>query len=79
MEVRYQIDRNFLNNPWRTGGFRIFQIGRLYGTSFTRVPRHVHGNLFELTIVTAGRGGVETNNVPVPVAAAVASPEPSTS
>lgn len=69
MEVRYQIDRNFLNDPRRAGGFRIFQIGRLYGTPSTRVPRHVHGNLFELTIVTAGRGVVETNNVPVPVAA----------
>ena len=69
MEVRYQIDRNFLNDPRHAGGFRIFQIGRLYGTPSTRVPRHVHGNLFELTIVTAGRGVVETNNVPVPVAA----------
>lgn len=69
MEVRYQIDRNFLNNPRRAGGFRIFQIGRLYGKPTTRIPRHVHGNLFEITIVTAGRGVIETNSVPVPVAA----------
>lgn len=63
----YHIEKNYLKQPRVFGDFLLFQIGRLYCGPHTVVTPHAHINLFELTIVTGGRGIVTTNGVAIPV------------
>ena len=65
MEKRFHLDKFYLSDPLRLGDWRLFQIGRLFCTEQTVIEKHPHLGWFELTIVTEGRGVVETNDVPV--------------
>ncbi len=66
-EKIYHIDKNYFGSPKIFGDISLYQIGRVYCTGNTTVPRHTHLNFFELTIVTDGRGTVVTNGVRVNV------------
>ena len=63
----YHFDKRFFENPLKFGEIVLYQIGRLYSNSKTKVDTHVHGNLYELTVVTDGCGTVTTNDTPVKV------------
>ena len=66
-EVRYHLDRAYLNEPMRYGTISLIQIGRLHCTPHTTVETHPHLNWFELTIITDGKGVVGTNGDSVSV------------
>ena len=63
----YHINKSYMQNPLKFGSIYMFQIGRRFCDSETVVDTHVHTDLFELTVVTDGRGVVTTNGVAVPV------------
>lgn len=63
----YHLNKGYFENPLMLGGIKIYQIGRLYSKPSIVVPLHIHGDYFELTIVTDGKGVITTNGVPVQV------------
>ena len=63
----YHFNKNFIMQPLSFEKTLLFQIGRLYCGPQTVIKPHAHINLFELTIVTGGRGVVITNGVETPV------------
>ena len=66
-EGNYHINKSFFRSPLKFGEVYLYQIGRLFCNSDTVVDTHIHIDLFELTVVTGGRGVVTTNGVSVPV------------
>ncbi len=66
-ESNYHLNKGFFERPLSLGGVSLYQIGRLYCKYSTVVPLHIHGDYFELTIVTDGKGVITTNGVPVTV------------
>ena len=66
--INYHFDKHFFDAPQKFGEVVLYQIGRLYSNNKTKVDTHVHGNLYELTIVTDGCGIITTNGTPVKVA-----------
>ena len=69
IDKRYHLSKSYVTEPLSFGSVRLFQIGRLYCSEETVVGVHSHLNWFELTIVTDGRGRVQTNGTDVPVSA----------
>ena len=67
MDPKYHIERNFLLDPLVLGDISLYQVGRMYCTEKTLVEKHVQCELFELTIITGGKGIVRTNDVPTAV------------
>ncbi len=67
MEPVYHFNRQNFLHPYEFGEVRIFQIGRAFCHRTSVVNTHIQGGLFELTIVTGGRGIVTINGTPVPV------------
>lgn len=59
----YHINKIFFDNPLNFGCINLLQIGRLYCNSGTIIPSHLHTDLYELTIVTDGKGVIITNGV----------------
>lgn len=67
MEPVYHFNwQNFLH-PALFDGIRIFQIGRAFCHRTSVIHTHVHTDLFELTIVTGGKGIVTINGTPLPI------------
>ena len=62
----YHLDYYF-REPRAYKNVRLVQIGRLYCDKTTVVPKHIHLNWFELTIVTDGEGTLTTNGVEIPI------------
>lgn len=67
VESFYHLNKSYFESPLSCGGVSLFQIGRLYCKGEALVPLHIHGDYFELTIVTDGKGIITTNGVPVEV------------
>ena len=67
MEKKFHLDKLYIADPLRFGDWRLFQIGRLFCTEETVIEKHPHLGWFELTVVTDGKGVVQTNDVSVPV------------
>jgi len=63
----YHINNSYKLNPLQFGDTYLYQIGRLFCNSDTLIDTHVHTDLFELTVVTDGKGAVTTNGITVPV------------
>ncbi len=63
----YHLNKNYFQKPLVLGEVVLYQAGRLYCNSSMVVPLHIHGDYFELTIVTDGKGVITTNNIPVEV------------
>jgi AraC-like DNA-binding protein/mannose-6-phosphate isomerase-like protein (cupin superfamily) len=65
--TNYHFNKSFFKAPLKFGEIVLYQIGRLYSNSNTKVNTHVHGNLYELTVVTDGCGVITTNGISVSV------------
>ena len=65
--LNYHFDKRFFDDPLNYGNIRLYQLGRLHAGINTVVDTHVHGDLYELTVVTDGCGIITTNGVPVKV------------
>ena len=69
MNKDYHLSRNYFQKPLKYEYICISQIGRRFCNNKTVIDTHIHLDLFELTIVTEGKGIVTTNNFSVPVEA----------
>lgn len=61
-KTRYIFDNTYMNEPLRFGDLYLVQIGRRYCDPSSVISAHSHINWFELTLVTAGKGRIYTNN-----------------
>jgi uncharacterized membrane protein YfhO len=68
MAYRYRMD-NYYIKPKFYGETRLFQIGMLYCNEDSVIDTHRHGELFELTVVTSGKGTAYTNDKSVEISA----------
>lgn len=60
---KYHLQKSYKGNSIPYGKMLLYQIGRMFCSDQTVVPRHTQINCLELTIVTAGRGVISTNGV----------------
>ena len=67
INTNFHFDKRFMDNAPVFGDTVLYQIGRLHSNSRTKVDTHIHGDLYELTVVTDGCGVITTNGVPVEV------------
>ncbi len=69
MEQRFHIDNKHIHDPLLFGDILLYQVGRLYirDRKHEVSGAHFHGDWFELTIVTAGKGEVTTNHTSSPI------------
>lgn len=68
MNRNYHLDFSFLSAPKTIGTVVLYQIGRLFADNEVIISdTHSHGDFFELTMVTDGKGVVTANNVAIPV------------
>lgn len=67
MKKEYHLYKNYMPEPLICGTVLVYQIGRLFCSGETVVDTHIHRDLFELTVVTEGRGQIITNGVSVAV------------
>lgn len=65
MAINYHLDNVYFNSPLVFEDISVSQIGRLFCKNDTVIMAHIQPNLFELTIVTEGRGTISTNGVPL--------------
>lgn len=68
MKYRYRMD-NYYVEPRRYGETRLFQIGMLFCNEDSIIDTHRHGSLFELTVVTSGKGTAYTDDKSVEISA----------
>ena len=68
-EYRYHLNNAYLDSPLEFGNILLRQVGRLYCHSSTVIETHTHSDLFELTVITAGKGTVYTDGIPCEVRA----------
>lgn len=61
LKYHFEVDR--LNDPRSYDTVDLFQIGVAHCDVGTTVGYHTHADYYELTVVTAGRGSVTTNDV----------------
>ncbi len=69
MNHKYYLDLDYISTPLEFGKILLYQIGRLYCKPSHIIPSHFHGDLFELTIATGGKGTVSTNGIDTEVSA----------
>ena len=68
MKYRYRMD-NYYAEPRVYGETSLFQIGMLYCNEDSVIDTHHHGQLFELTVVTSGKGTAYTDGKGVEISA----------
>ena len=68
-KYRYHINNAFFDAPLEFGNTLLCQIGRLYCHPSTVIAPHTHNNLYELTVITSGKGQIFTNGTPFNVTA----------
>ena len=68
MKYRYRMD-NYYVEPRYYGETRLYQIGMLYCNEDSVINTHCHGELFELTVVTSGKGEAYTDGKGVTISA----------
>lgn len=64
---QYHLDFCNVYSPVKYGKLSLFQIGRLFSSPETHIPKHAHVGWFELTVVNGGEGTILTNDVPTKV------------
>lgn len=67
MGMIYHIHKSTLLHPTMLGELRMYQLGRGYCESGSVVEEHFHGDFFELTVVTDGKGEVYADGAAVKV------------
>ena len=60
-DKRYHFEKDYISSPKKYGKISLYQIGRLYCGEHTRIGMHAHTGLYELTVVTDGKGTVYAN------------------
>ncbi len=63
MSINYRLDNIYFNSPLVFDDISVSQIGRIFCKRDTVISAHIQPNLFELTIVTEGKGIIVTNGV----------------
>ena len=61
MDRFFHLNKEFFKAPLDLDGILLYQIGRAYLKPSTAIGKHLHGDLFELTVVTSGMGRIITN------------------
>ena len=70
MDYKYHLDRSYFRSPRYFGQTRLIQIGRLYCKPSNKIEAHEQPkDVYELTVVTSGKGTVYTNCEGIPVKA----------
>ena len=67
MRGLFHLCKSFFDAPLEFADGHISQIGRMYCKNDTVIPEHLHTELFELTIITDGKGIITTNGLDIPV------------
>jgi len=67
LSVYYHLEKNFFSEPLEFEDIFVAQIGRMYCNRDTVIDEHMHTVLYELTVVTGGKGTVIINGTPVPL------------
>ena len=67
MENRYHLSKNYFQSPLVFEGVSVSQIGRMYCREGAVISEHRHTDLYELTVVTGGKGMVSADGVAMPV------------
>ena len=62
----FHLSHNYFEEPIELEDGRLAQLGRLYCKSDTQIKEHLHTDLFELTVVTDGKGIITTNGYEIP-------------
>ena len=63
MNNYYHLNKVYHQDPLYFDGVYVAQIGRLYCKGDTVIDAHFHTDLYELTVVTGGKGIVTTNSI----------------
>ena len=66
-KLKYHFEVNQMNDPLSYETMDLLQLGVAHCGLGTTVGCHTHGDFYELTVITAGRGSVTTNGVTLPV------------
>ncbi len=66
-EAYYLISNDYMLEPLKIGEFSLYQLGRRFCKESAIIPKHLHLNWFELTIVTGGTGTIHSNGEDLPV------------
>ena len=69
MKTYYHLDHNYIKEPLIYGDISLFQVGRAFLTEDGASDEHLQLDLYELTIVTDGKGTIGTGGEQVPVSA----------
>lgn len=56
MKKNFHIDNNLFAKPLQLGSVNLVQLGRLYCEPGEIIGEHYHDNLYELTVITGGKG-----------------------
>lgn len=62
-DYKYHLSNTYSKEQLVFGKTKLWQIGRLYCKPDTVIESHLHPDLFELTVVTSGRGRISANGV----------------
>ena len=62
-QYRYHLNNAYFDSPLDFGGTLLCQIGRLYCYPTTVIKPHIHKELYELTVITSGKGVILTNGI----------------
>ena len=65
LSTTYHIHHSHINAPLQFDRLKLVQIGTMHCRDATAIPRHLHRNWFELTILTHGSAIIKTNDIPV--------------
>ena len=68
-KYKYHLNNTYFDSPLSFGKTQILQAGRLYCHPTTEIRAHKQRSLFELTVITSGRGTVMTDGIPTEVSA----------
>ncbi len=66
MKGMFHLSHNYFEEPIELDDGHLAQLGRLYCKSDTQIKEHLHTDLFELTVVTDGKGIITTNGCDIP-------------
>ena len=69
MRTYYHLDHNYIKEPLTYGDISLYQVGRAFLTEDGATDEHLQLDLYELTIVTDGKGIIGTGGEEVPVSA----------
>ena len=68
MEYKYHLDTRYAGAPAEFGAYKLWQTGMLYCKPSNKIEAHVQPcGVYELTVVTSGKGEIYSNGVPIEV------------